>query len=139
MIDTRKALISEQLRVKIPLVVFTERFFISFLLLIILFIYIPNIAPSISPLSQFFPTSKFASESVPTPCNLPFLGHHRISHHHPFPVKPNKAVLWYIYIRGIRLAQFCSLVNALVSGRSQGSRLFDTVVLPMGLPSPSIL
>ena len=32
----------------------------------------------------------------------------------------------------------CSLVGSLVSGSSQGSRLVETMVLPMGLSSPSI-
>jgi hypothetical protein len=35
-------------------------------------------------------------------------------------------------------AYVCSLVGGLVSGSSEGSGLVDIVVLPLGLPSPSV-
>jgi hypothetical protein len=51
-------------------------------------------------------------------------------------LRPDIAVLCYICAGGLSLAHVCSLVGGSVSGRFQGSRLVDTVGLPMGLPSP---
>jgi hypothetical protein len=61
---------------------------------------------------------------------------------YPLPLRPDQAVLCYICVSGHGPAHVCSLVGGLVSGSSQGSRLVDTIGLPMGLPSssaPSIL
>jgi hypothetical protein len=52
---------------------------------------------------------------------------------HPLSLGPDKAVLCFICAGGHGPAHVCSLV---VSGSSEGSRLVDTVGLPMGLPSP---
>jgi hypothetical protein len=56
---------------------------------------------------------------------------------YPFPLRPDKAVLCYICAKGHRLAHVCSYLGGLVSGSFQGSRLVDTIVLPMYLPPPN--
>ena len=49
----------------------------------------------------------------------------------------DKTALYYIFSRGHGPAHVYFLVSSLASGSSEGSGLLDTVVLPMGLPSPA--
>jgi hypothetical protein len=73
---------------------------------------------------------------------------------HPFPLRTNKAALYYVCggggggggdgggvggRGGLGSACVYSLVGDSVSGSSQGSRLVDTVGLPVGLSSASAL
>ena len=55
-----------------------------------------------------------------------------------FSLRPDKAVLCYIYTRGFGPTCVCSLVGSLVSGSSEGFRLVDTVSISMGFPSTSL-
>ena len=100
------------------------------------FIYIPNIVPLPVPPPSVLHLLHFSFQRVlppPPPQASPFPGAssvYRTRH-------TDKAALCYIFAGGLGPACVCALVGGLVSGSSQGSRLVDTVGLPMGLPSPS--
>lgn len=69
----------------------------------------------------------------PTPYS-PFLGINSLQDQtHPIWLRPDKEVLCYVCAKGHQPAHVCSLVDDLISGSSQGSKLVDTVGLPMGL------
>jgi hypothetical protein len=53
------------------------------------------------------------------------------------PLRAKRAVLYYTYAGGFRPAHVCTLVGGLGSGSSERSWLVGTIVLPMGLPTPS--
>ena len=56
---------------------------------------------------------------------------------HPLPLRPDKAVLCYS-VRSLGPTCVHSLIDGLVSGSSQGSKLVDIVGLLMGSSSPSV-
>jgi hypothetical protein len=104
------------------------------------------ITPSQTPHS--IPLS-FASKSLllhppihslpPHPCSIPLLWGIKPPQDlvPPFPLMPNKVVLCYMCSRSHGLAHVYSLVGGLVPGSSEKSSFLITVVLPMGLQSPS--
>jgi hypothetical protein len=73
--------------------------------------------------------------NIPLPWGIKFLQEKENS----FPLRSDKAIFCYLCTRGHRAAHVCSLIGGLVSGNAEGSVLVDTVVLPMRLPSPSVL
>ena len=111
--------------------------------LIILFIYTSNVASSRSPIPEFFTPSPlpFASERMPHPHprHPPSLEHQvstGLGTSSPTGARQSSPLL---HIRlGHGPAHVCSLVGGLISVNSEGSRLVDTVGLPMGLPSPLV-
>ena len=81
------------------------------------------------------PTHPPSSSSAPHP---PLLGHRvsiGLSTSSPTEARQGSPLLHMCW--GHRPAYVCPLLFGLVSGSSEGSRLVDTVVLPMGLPALS--
>ena len=96
--------------------------------------YCPCPPSQSSPPHPLFP---FPSKRLlPTPLHPPSLKHQDSTGlGTSSPSEARQGMLHIFQVLG--LACICSLVGCLVSGSSQGSRLVDTVGLPMGLPSPS--
>ena len=126
--------------------------FIYLFLLFLCFIYLHSkcCSPSWSPWSplqdfftSFIPLPLFVWEGVPPPCpfhspitNLLSWGHQVCTGlGESSPLMPDKVDICYLCTRGHGLANVCSLAGELVSESSQGSKLVDTVGLPMVLPS----
>jgi hypothetical protein len=54
---------------------------------------------------------------------------------HLLSLRPDHTVFHCICVRGFISAGICCLVGGSMSGRSQGSKLVETVGLPLGSPS----
>ena len=109
--------------------------------LIILFIYIPNVVPPPRPplQSSFLIPHPFISEKnvLPYPAALGYQVWTGLGTPSSTENRQGNPLLHTCW-GDLGPAGVCFLVGGLVCGSSQGSRLVDTVGLPMGLPSPSI-
>ena len=110
-------------------------------LLLIMLLFTSQMVPSSQPLlEEFFSPSllPFTSERE-SPCrHPPSLGHQvstRLGTSSPTEARQGSPSA--TYVPGTSGQPICSLVGGLVSRCSEGSRLVDTVGLPMGLPFPS--